>query len=255
MRRMIMNPAIALHGPIPTSSRLTRSLASLAVLAAATVGLSACSGAEPTESPSPSATPGATGPATPASSGGPSESPSPTPTAAASPSPAASAAGSCEDDQIVPGRLGCIDTNAPASENPGKAQLAFAPDYCAPGVGRWTYVPNPEFVSIGGHDAPILGRIDVYDPSLTTPEGIHVGSSESDVVGAYGGLTPVEAMSGVKLLVVSNAEGSYVIELANEWGASPTFSVVNIRIYAAGIDANYPVYGTEDFAAYCPIDF
>lgn len=209
---------------------------------AAALALSACSSPSPT--PSASATPtSAVASASATASATPSTSPSPT-----------AAAVACEDEQIVPGRLGCIDTNAAASGNPGASLLAWAPDRCSAGVGRWTYAPNPDLVGVAGHDGPIIGRIDVYDPALTTPEGIHVGSTEAEVTAAYPGTPLTVAPAGTKLLVVTGVEGSYVIELADGWGAEPQFTVANIRIYASGVDANYAVYGTEDFAAACPMD-
>ena len=240
-----------------TTRSVPRHLVALAgtmTIAACVAALGACSSSDADPSGSATASGTFTTASAPATA---SATPTATDTATPSPSvsPPATAAGSCDDDQIVPGRLGCIDTNQPASGNPGAAQLAWEPDYCAPGVGRWTYAPSPSTVSVAGHDTPHLWRIDVYDPTLTTPEGVHVGSTEAEVVAAYGGLTPTASATGTKLLVVTNDEGSYVIELADEWGSAPQFTVVNIRIYAAGDDANYPVYGTEDFAAYCPIDF
>lgn len=212
------------------------------IAAAAALALAGCSSSSPT----------------PATSLAPSTLASPSPSASATPAPSASPSPSvvavaCEDEGIVPGRLGCLDTNDMVTAVPA-GLLSFAPDFCSPGVGRWRFVASPDLVGIDGDDTTIVGRIDVYDPSFTTPEGIHVGSSEADVLAAYPATPPTTSFSGTKLVVQSNAEGSYVIELADEWGSAP-WTVANIRIYAAGIDANYPVYGTEDLAGVCPFDF
>ena len=54
--------------------------------------------------------------------------------------------------------------------------------------------------------------------------------------------------------MISGPDGFITIELANGWGAEP-WTVANIRIYATDQDANVPVYGSEDFAGGCPMDF
>jgi len=54
--------------------------------------------------------------------------------------------------------------------------------------------------------------------------------------------------------VLSGPQGFITIELADAWGTEP-WTVANIRIYAADQEPNVPVYGTEDFAGACPLDF
>lgn len=157
----------------------------------------------------------------------------------------------CSLDGIVPGRLGCLDTNLPVAGNPGESAVSWEPDFCAPGDGRYTYAAAPTLVALAGHTGEPIGRIDVYDPSLTTAQGIHVGSTDAEVAAAYPETPAVLADPGTQLVVLEGAEGFVTIEIANGWGADP-WTVANIRIYAADQDPHVRVYGTEDFAGACP---
>lgn len=179
----------------------------------------------------------------------PSQSPSPSP----SPTPPVAAA-DCASDGIVPGRLGCIDTNVPAAGNPGEVAIHWEADHCAPGDGRFVYAPAPTLVALSGEGGGEIGRLDVYDPSMTTAAGIHVGSSAAEVAAAYPANPAVVAFSGTQLVVLSGPEGFVTIELADGWGAEP-WTVANIRVYAADQDPNVPVYGSENIAGACPMDF
>ena len=227
----------------------------LVVAATAAMFLAGCtpgdgsspSGASSDGGGSPSPTSAATASASPPSS------PTPSPTPSPSPSPSAAAA-DCSTDGIVPGRLGCLDTNLPVAGNPGESAVSWEADHCSAGDGRFVFTAAPTLVSLAGQDGGEIGRIDVYDPSLTTAEGIHVGSTAADVAAAYPANPAVTAFSGTKLVVLTGAEGFLTIELANGWGAEP-WTVANIRVYAADQDANVPVYGSEDIAGGCPMDF
>lgn len=214
----------------------------LAGAAFAAIVLASCSPGDPapSASESPSAPPVETATATP-------ESPSP------SPSPSATTP-DCADDGIVPGRLGCLDTNLPVAGNPGESDVTWDADFCSPGDGRFLYLPSPDLVALSGEGGGPIGRIDVYDPTLTTAEGIHVGSSLEEVAAAYPATPSVTAFSGTELVVLDGPEGFITIELANGWGVEP-WTVANIRIYAMDGDPNVPVYGSEDFAGACPLDF
>ena len=225
----------------------------LVVAATAALALSGCtpgdgsspSGASPDSGASPSPTTAAMASTSPSSASSPSASPS------ASASASASAA-DCSTDGIVPGRLGCLDTNLPVAGNPGESTVSWEANYCSTGDGRFVFTAAPTQVSLAGQDGGEIGRIDVYDPSLTTAEGIHVGSTAADVAAAYPANPAATAFSGTKLVVLTGAEGFITIELANGWGAEP-WTVANIRVYAADQDANVPVYGSEDIAGGCPM--
>jgi len=153
----------------------------------------------------------------------------------------------------VPGRLGCLDTNLPVAGNPGETAVTWDADHCSPGDGRFVFTAAPDQVSLGGAGGGEIGRIDVYDPTLMTAEGIHVGSSKAEVVSAYPSTPVATSFSGTELVVLDGPEGFITIELANGWGSGP-WTVANIRIYAADQDPHVPVYGTEDFAGACPFD-
>ncbi|WP_291381469.1 hypothetical protein [Demequina sp.] len=212
----------------------------LAIAAAVLVFVTACTPGVTGSSASPSASATPVASATPAS-------------ASATPSPPATAtAGDCSDDGIVPGRLGCLDANLPVTGNPGEAAVTWDGDHCSPGDGRFVFTAAPDRVGLGGADGGEIGRIDVYDPTLTTAEGIHVGSTRDEVVSAYPSTPVVTSFSGTGLVVIAGPEGFITIELANGWGSEP-WTVANIRIYAADQDPNVPVYGTEDFAGACPL--
>lgn len=206
----------------------------------ATVLVSGCTtgGAASSPSPTDSATTSASASATPASD---------TPTPSASDAPA-----DCSTDGIVPGRLGCLDANLPVAGNPGESAVTWDADYCSPGDGRYVYTAAPDKVSLGGADGGNIGRIDVYDPTITTAEGIHVGSPKADVVAAYPTTPVVTSFSETELVVIPGPDGFITIELANGWGSEP-WTVANIRIYASDQDPQVPVYGTEDFAGACPL--
>jgi len=216
----------------------------LAVFVIAATIVTGCTqgGSSQTPSPSASFTPAAT-----ASTGAPSASP------AATPSPTIAAV-DCSTEGIVPGRLGCLDTNLPVAGNPGEASVSWNADACAPGDGRFEFTAAPTLIGLAGHDGGEIGRIDVYDPSLTTAEGVHVGSTAADVAAAYPAIPSVTSFSGTELVVLSGPQGFITIELADAWGTEP-WTVANIRIYAADQEPNVPVYGTEDFAGACPLDF
>ncbi len=214
----------------------------VAVVATLTITLTSCT--------SGSATPSATSASAVVT---PVESPVASASPSASPTPSAIAA-DCSIDGIVPGRLACIDTNLPVAGNPGEAAITWDPNLCSAGDGRFLYTAGPRTVGLGGEDGGKIGRIDVYDPALSTAEGIHVGSSAADVAAAYPANPAVTSFSGTQLVVLSGSEGFITIELADGWGADP-LTVANIRIYAADQDPNVPVYGTEDFAGACPMGF
>ena len=212
------------------------------VAAAGALALSACT-------PGGGRSPSATAPASPTSVARPMTSASPS----APPTPSI-VVGDCATDAIVPGRLACLDTNLPVAGNPGAAEVTWEPDYCAPGDGRFVFTAAPTMVGLGGEGGGEIGRIDVYDPSLTTAEGIHVGSTAAEVAAAYPASPAVTSFSGTQLVVLSGPEGFLTIELADGWGADP-LTVANIRIYAGDQDPNIPVYETEDLAGACPMEF
>jgi len=208
-------------------------------VAVAAVALTACTSGGSAATSSPSASTMPTAGATPTSA---------TPT----PSPSATTA-DCSTDGIVPGRLGCLDTNLPVAGNPGASAVAWEADHCSAGDGRFVFTAAPTLVGLGGSGGGNIGRIDVYDPSLTTAEGIHVGSTAAEVAAAYPANPAVTSFSGTELVVLSGAEGFITIELADGWGADP-LTVANIRVYATDQDANVPVYGTEDLVGACPMN-
>lgn len=216
----------------------------LAVAAMAAMALAGCTSGG-------GASPSASASVAPVTDGAPSSSPSSSPT----PTPTPSAVSpDCSTDGIVPGRLGCLDTNLPVAGNPGESAVTWEADYCSTGDGRFVFVAAPTLVGLGGGGGGEIGRIDVYDPSLTTAEGIHVGSTAAEVAAAYPANPAVDSFSGTKLVVLTGTEGFITIELADGWGADP-LTVANIRVYATDQDANVPVFGTEDFAGACPMDF
>ena len=219
-----------------------RLVAAAAAVAFGVAPLTACASGVTPSTPSPS--PSAMSVVTPSASPG-SATPSPTPDVGAV---------DCSAAGIVPGRLDCLDTNLPVVGNPGESAAMWEADYCSPGEGRFVYVAAPHLVALAGQDGGEIGRIDVYDPSLTTAEGIHVGSPAADVAAAYPATPSVTSFSGTELVVLSGPEGFITIELADGWGVEP-LTVANIRIYAADQEPNVPVYGTEDFAGACPVDF
>lgn len=215
-----------------------------AAAALASFALAACDSGGPVGAPSEVAS---SAPAVTPTESAPPETASPSP----SPSPAVV---DCSTEGIVPGRLGCLDTNLPVAGNPGEAMLTWEPDYCAVGDGRYRVTAAPDLVGIGGDGDGEIGRIDVYDPTITTATGIHVGSTAAEVAVAYPSNPAETAFSGTQLVVIAGDEGFVTIELADGWGADP-WTVANIRIYAADQTANVPVYGTEDLAGACPMGY
>ena len=220
--------------------RVTASIVTVA--AAAALAVAGCT-------PGGGSTPSATASLAPASGASPMSSASPS----ASPTPSIVAA-DCATEGIVPGRLGCVDTNLPVVGNPGEPALRWEPDYCSPDDGRFLFAAAPALVGLGGTSGGEIGRIDVYEPSITTAEGIHVGSTGAEVAAAYPANPSVTSLSGTQLVVLTGPGGFITIELADGWGADP-LTVANIRIYAGDQDPNVPVYGTEDFAGACPMNF
>ncbi len=218
-------------------------LALAALVAVVAVAATACTPGTPAASPSASAS------ATPVAT---ASAPSATPSA--TPEPSEEAVAACETGGIAPGLINCLDVSMPYAGNPGEAQVMWDADYCGAGDGRYLWAPSADMVWLAVEDAGRIGRADVYDPALTTAEGIHVGSPAADVYAAYPGSAPVTSWSGTELVIVGGDHGWMTIELADGWGTEP-LAVANIRVLSPDADPAFPVYGSEDFAGACPMDF
>ena len=224
-------------------------LAALAALSLTTLSLAGCG---PSGGPSPSTTPSATPSATPAATYtvtiSSSATPSPTVTAM-DPHPALDAM------FIRTSGLGPLTVGQAIVGNPGAAMVEWNATACDPAftdpsaLGRWqaTYPEVPDHgrpFLVDGEIDGVLRRIDVTDPALATPEGIHVGSPVTDLVAAYPGLTTGAAgRDAIHVYWIQDAHGILVFETDtnNVDGSVGPDHVAFMRVLAAGTDPDWTV--------------
>jgi hypothetical protein len=106
--------------------------------------------------------------------------------------------------------------------NPGVAMLMFDATFCADpdlgltegDLGRWqaNYVDRP--FSVGATDTEVY-RIDVNTPEITTPEGIHIGSTLAELQAAYPAL--ITGTGGIVSHVwyIQDSNGTVIFETQN----------------------------------------
>lgn len=153
----------------------------------------------------------------------------------------------------------------PIVGNAGEAMLTWDPAYCDAEIsgpddlGRWVaaypVVPNqgPPFGVDGQYDG-IVHRIDIVSPVLHTAEGIHIGSPVSDLVAAYPGLvTGTSGWGTVNVYWISDADGYVVFETDTSMpdGTTGPERVRFIRILEAGVDPDWTVSQSDNFAGGC----
>ncbi len=234
--------------------RLVR-LAPLAALA--TLVLAGCwpfddDAAEPSPTPSASATPVVSYTVTPS----PPVSPSPS-APALNPHPALSAI------HITTRGLGPLTVGMAIAGNPGEAMVTWNPTACDPitgavPLGRFeaAYPPIPSGAApffVDGHIGGVLMRIDIVDPTLTTPEGIHVESLLADLMATYPGLVTGTPGYATNVFWIHDAHGSVVFETASElMDGTPVPEFVQfIRVLAPSVNPDWTVYGSGNIADAC----
>lgn len=184
----------------------------------------------------------------------PSASPEPSPSASAAPSPSATAA-DCSAAGVRPGLLNCLDTNLPIVGNPGQDMLVFDAAYCetTPAAGRW--IPaGPRAFSLDGQDGTLIARIDLFDATYSTPEGVAIGTPLADLEAAYPGLVTGTAGFDTTVHWIEDENGFVVFEVGefDETFEPAPANVRFMRILAAGSEPDHAVYATEDIAGLCP---
>ncbi|MBN2176513.1 MAG: hypothetical protein JW722_02520 [Demequinaceae bacterium] len=176
----------------------------------------------------------------------------PSPTFVAHPAPV--------DLRITTSGLLPLTIGMDAATNPGAAMIQWDPTYCysvemdiTTNTGRWSAAYPSGLFSLNGHYAPAITRIDIWDPVLQTPEGIHVGSTLVDLVAAYPGLVTGTPAFSTTPYWISDAAGIVVFEVGNGtvMGDPGPDQVWFIRVLSAGSDPDYAIASSGNIADAC----
>ena len=148
----------------------------------------------------------------------------------------------------------------PIASNPGAAMLAWNPAICDPALadpsdlGRWisTY-PDGGF-SVDARADGVIHRIDIWSNAISTPEGVHLGTTVADLLATYPGLTlGATAHDSVKVRWMGDADGYVVFETSSELGDGTAVpeQVRFIRILDAASDPDYTISNSDNIAGNC----
>jgi|GEM_PF-3742734 len=154
------------------------------------------------------------------------------------------------------------------------AMIVLEPGYCVeavmgydtglsatdPAAALWVPIPpyrDGVFGDFGVHvEAGVLMRIDLYDGTIPTTEGIRIGDTRAAVEAAYPGATVVEEYL-TDIYVVTGPAGSLQIEVARQpddmayWPATEVDRVSYIHAAMSGF-APFSVAASENIAGACP---
>ena len=159
-------------------------------------------------------------------------------------------------DGILPLTIG-----ASMSANPGVAMARYDENYCYSEVlgtttgdlGLWLgdydgaapidgNIPQPFGLTVFGD---VLVRIDVWDASLATPEGIHVGSTLAQVQAAYPALVTGSAGGTSDVYWIEGSHGYVVFETQDDSDgfqpAGTPMTVIHMRVIDAGSDPDFAI--------------
>ena len=148
----------------------------------------------------------------------------------------------------------------PIPSNPGAAMLTWNPAVCDPALadasdlGRWvTTYPDGGF-SVDARADGVIHRIDIWDPTIATPEGIHLGTPIADLLATYPHLTLGGAgFDSVHVRWMGDANGYVVFETSSELGDGTAVpeQVRFIRILDAASDPDYTISNSDNIAGNC----
>ncbi len=207
-------------------------------------------------------TPGPTG----SSTSTPTEEATPTPTPTPETAPARA------DLALSPEGIGTLVFGLAPSTDLATQMLVFDPEFCTdantgfgigvgsgdPAAALWVPIPayrdgrDSDFgVHIEGGE---LDRIDLYNSTIPTTEGIHIGDSRAAVEAAYPGATVTTAIL-TDIYVVTGAAGTLQIEVSSAdpyWvGFRPADTVVYIHAVQTG-HPPFTVVASENIVGGCP---
>lgn len=200
--------------------------------------------------------------------------PSPSASGSATSTPEPETAPARADLALSPEGMGTLVFGVAPSTDPSTAMLVLDPEFCtdantgngmgissgAPEAALW--VPIPAYRD--GRDSDfgvwvdggVLNRIDLYDGTIPTTEGVRIGDSRADVVAAYPGATLV-AEYLTDIYVVTGTAGSLQIEVARQptdtpyWDGTEVDTVRFIHAVVTGF-APFSVAASENIAGICP---
>lgn len=220
--------------------------------------LSACDGGGASPSGVSSATPTATSTSTPIVT----PSATPTPTATLGPHPPLG------DLSITTRGLLPLTHSDPIVGNAGEQMLEWDDDYCysveldiTTDTGRWiantAYYPAdptlgaPFHVAVGDDGA--VHRIDVVSPAISTPEGVHIGTSAADLLATYPFIITGTPGFSTNVYWIVDAHGIVVFEtgVGTPAGGAGPEQVWFIRILGPAEDPDYAVYASGNVAGAC----
>jgi hypothetical protein len=210
----------------------------------------------------------APGPSGSASSAPPSGAATPSPT----PTPTPETAPARADLALSPEGMGTLVFGVAPSTDPATAMLVLDPEFCtdantgnpigiapgAPEAPLWVPIPayrDGRFGDFGVWvDSTALLRIDLYDETIPTTEGVRIGDTRADVEAAYPGAT-VQADILTDIYVVTGTAGTLQIEVSTSdpyWvGFRPADTVVYIHAAETSIPP-FTVVASENIAGICP---
>lgn len=204
----------------------------------------------------------------------PTGSPSATPTEEVTPTPTPETAPARADLALSPDGMGTLVFGVAPSTDPATAMLVLDTEYCTDanaGLGTGFAAGSPEatlWVPIPAYrdglyadfgvwvDGGVLNRIDLYDGTIPTTEGVRIGDSRADVTTAYPGATMVEEYL-TDIYVVTGAAGTLQIEVARQpsdmvyWEAGEVDKVEFIHAVVTGFGP-FTVAASENIAGICP---
>lgn len=236
-----------------------RRSAGILALGALALLLVGCTPGTPT--PSGSATP-----PEPSSAASPSATPSPDPVTR----PARA------DLALSPDGMGTLEFGVAPPSDPALAMIVLEPDWCSdaatgygagvapgtPDAALWVPIAeyrgpdDPRAFDFGVHVAGgVLDRIDLYDATIPTTEGIRIGAHRAQVEAAYPSATRTTEWA-TDIYVVEGDRGTLQIEVARQpsdpyWTAAEVDTVRYIHAVQAGWPP-FTVAASENIAGICP---
>lgn len=198
-----------------------------------------------------------------------------TPVASATPEPATRPARA--DLALGPEGMGTLEFGVAPPSDPALAMIVLEPDWCsdaATGYGAgiaagddraalWVPIAeyrgpdDPRRADFGAHVAGgVLDRIDLYDGSIPTTEGIRIGDHRAQVESAYPAARRTTEWA-TDIYVVEGDRGTLQIEVARQPSSGPYWETAQVDtvMYIHAVQTGHPpftVAASENIVGICP---